>query len=107
MCFSIEQYLDKLAEMVDDSYGKQIRECFKDIEGSSELGMLASPSGEELEQLKRAVAIMTNNEKKNAQSLNDEQVLKIAEDAKVDPATFAIFVNGFAIEWKRVSQSDK
>ena len=107
MCFSIEQYLDKLAETVDDSYGRQVRECFKDIKGSSELGMLASPSSEELEQLKRAVAIMTDKEKKNAQNLNDEQVLKIAEDAKVDPATFGIFVNGFALERKRVSQSEK
>ncbi len=55
MHLSIKQYLDKLAEMVDDSYGKQVRECFKDIKGSSELGMLASPSGEELEQLKTQI----------------------------------------------------
>ena len=105
MKISIEQYLEKLSETVDDGYGKQIRECFKDNKGSSELGMLVSPSSEELSQLQRAVAIMTDNEKKNAHCLTDEQVLKIAEDAKVDSANFAIFMNGFAIEWKRVSQN--
>ena len=39
-----------------------IRSQFKDIEGCSELAMLAAPSDEELEQLRKAVAIMTPNE---------------------------------------------
>jgi len=45
-----------------------IRSQFKDIEGSSELAMLAAPSAEELEQLKKAVAIMTPAEKQKADS---------------------------------------
>jgi hypothetical protein len=72
------------------------------MRGSSELGMLESPSAEEFEQLSRAVAIMTPTEKENASRLSDEQVQRIAADAKVDAGLFAIFVNGFALECKRV-----
>ena len=59
--------------------------------------MLASPTAEELEQLRKAVAIMTAQEKQNAASLTDDQVRKIADDAKVDPAIFAIFINGYTL----------
>jgi hypothetical protein len=74
-----------------------VREQFKDNEGISELGMLASPTSQELEQLRRAVAIMTAQEKQNAANLNDDQVRKISDDAKVDPALFAIFINGYTL----------
>ena len=80
-----------------------IRSQFKDIRGGSELAMLAAPSGAELEQLKKAVAIMTPEEKQNADTLTDEQIKRIAADAKVDPANFAIFINGYALHCKRVS----
>ena len=59
--------------------------------------MLASPTPEELKQLRRAVAIMTPDEKAKAANLIDDQVRKIADDAKVDPALFAIFINGYAL----------
>ena len=98
---SIEQYLEKVARFSDSKYGKMIRNQFKDIEGGSELAMLAAPSPEELEQLKRAVAIMTPDEKQNANSLNDEQVQRIASDAQIDLANFAIFINGYALHRKR------
>jgi signal recognition particle GTPase len=65
--------------------------------------MLAAPTAEELEQLKRAVAIMTPAEKDNADVLSDEQVERIAADAQIDPASLAIFINGYAIHCKRVS----
>jgi signal recognition particle GTPase len=65
--------------------------------------MLAAPSAGELEQLKKAVAIMTPSEKQNADNLTDEQIHKIAADAGIDPANFAIFVNGYALHCKRVS----
>jgi hypothetical protein len=65
--------------------------------------MLATPSAEELQQLKKAVAIMTTTEKQNADSLTDEQIHKIAADAQIDPANFAIFINGYALQCKRVS----
>ena len=100
---SIEQYLKKVARFSNSDYGMMIRNQFKDIEGGSELGMLAAPSVEELEQLRKAVAIMTPGEKQNADSLTDEQIQKIASDAQIDPANFAIFINGYALHCKRVS----
>ena len=95
---SLQQNLEKLVLCVDDEYGRQIRQRFGDNKGSSELAMLASPSGPELEQLQKAVAIMTPAEKKTAEKLTDEQVEKIAEDAKIDLSLLAIFINGYALE---------
>ena len=63
--------------------------------------MLAAPSAEELEQLRKALAIMTPNEKQNAAELTDEQIQQIATDAGVDPANLAIFINGYALYCKR------
>ncbi len=80
-----------------------IRNQFKDIKGGSELAMLAAPTQEELRQLRKAVAIMTPGEREGADNLTDEQIQKIAADAGVDPANFAIFVNGYALHCKRVS----
>lgn len=100
---TIEQYLKKVAQFSNSDYGKMIREQFKDIEGSSELAMLAAPSTEELEQLKTALAIMTPAEKQKADSLSDEQIQKIAADAKIDPANLAIFINGYALHCKKPS----
>ena len=100
---TIDQYLEKIARFSDDEYGKLVRDQFKDIEGASELAMLAAPSAEELEQLTKAVAIMTPAEKLNANRLTDEQVEKLAADAKIDPANLAIFFNGYALNSRRVS----
>ena len=80
-----------------------VRNQFKDLKGSSELAMLAAPSSAELDQLKKAVAIMTLDEKQNADTLTDEQMQKIAVDAQTDPGIFAIFINGYALHCKRVS----
>jgi hypothetical protein len=80
-----------------------IRNQFKDIKGGSELAMLAAPTQEELKQLRKAVAIMTPAEREGADNLTDEQIQRIAADAEVDPANFAIFVNGYALHCKRVS----
>ena len=103
MKISIEQYLKKLARFADSEYGKLVRSQFKDIEGSSELAMLVAPSGEELEQLKKAVATMTPSEREEADNLTDEQIQRIAEDAQIDPANLAIFINGYTLHCKRVS----
>lgn len=80
-----------------------VREQFGDVKGSSELAMLAAPNKQELEQLMKAVAIMTDSEKKGASDLTDEQVQRIAADADVDAGLFAIFINGYALHCKRVS----
>jgi hypothetical protein len=94
-----------VAKFAGSEYGNMIRSQFKDIEGGSELAMLAAPSMEELEQLKKAVAIMTPDEKEKADNLTDEQVQRIAADARIDPAVFAIFINGFSLRCKNTSQA--
>ncbi|MCJ7692466.1 MAG: hypothetical protein MUO22_03500 [Sedimentisphaerales bacterium] len=100
---SLEQYLKKLAKFADSDYGNLVRSQFQDTEGGSELAMLVAPTKEELQQLEKAVAIMTPDEKQNAENLSDEQVQKIAADAQVDPANLAIFMNGYTLHYKRVS----
>ncbi|MBN2455635.1 MAG: hypothetical protein JXB29_03715 [Sedimentisphaerales bacterium] len=99
----IEQYLEKAAGFVGDRFGSMIRHQFKDNKGSSELAMLVAPTESELEQWQRAVAIMTPLEKENAADLTDEQVQRIAADARIDPANLAIFINGYTLYRKRVS----
>ena len=99
---SVEQYLDEVAQFCNNQYGNEVRSRFKDVRGTSELAMLAAPTEQELEQLRRAVAIMTPSEKKMAERLSDEQIERIAADARVDPANFAIFMNGYALMCKRV-----
>ncbi len=98
---SLEQYLEKLARFTDSEYGMMVRDRFKDVKGTSELAMLVAPSSEELEQLKKAVAIMTPAEKQAADTLTDEQIKTIARDADIDPANFAIFINGYALHCKQ------
>jgi len=78
-----------------------VRTQFQDIDGAAELAMLAAPTPDELAQLKKAVAIMTPAEKQNARTLTDDQIRTIAEDAQIDPANFAIFINGYALHTKR------
>ena len=99
---TIEEYLEKMSRFAGSEYGMMIRTQFQDNDGGSELAMLISPTREELEELGRAVAIMTTDEKSDIEKLTDEQVQKIAEDAKVDAANFAIFINGYVLHYKRV-----
>ncbi len=98
---SLQQYLEKVLQKTSDSFGKQYRGFFADNKGSAELAMLASPTKDEARQLQIAVAIMTEDEKKNADKLNDEQVRKIAKDANIDSGMFAIFINGYALYCKK------
>jgi hypothetical protein len=100
---SIGEYLEEVARFCDNQYGNTVRGRFEDVRGTSELAMLAAPTSDELLQLRRAVAIMTPTEKQDAGRLSDEQIERIAADAHVDPANFAIFMNGYALICKRVS----
>ena len=93
----IEDYLKTLERFVDDPYGRQVRSRFQGMDGRSELAVLQSPSRDEYEQLKKAVAIMTPAEKENAADLSEQEIRKIADDAGSDPALLAIFLNGYAI----------
>jgi len=98
---TLRQYLEKVLQKTGDSFGRQYRGFFADSRGTAELAMLASPTKDEAEQLKKAVAIMTDDEKNNAERLTDQQVRKIAQDADIDPAVLAIFINGYAIHCKK------
>ncbi len=100
---SIEEYLEEVALFCNSEYGSNVRSRFQDLRGTSELAMLAAPTQQELEELRRGVAIMTPGEKNAADRLSDEQIEKIAVDARIDPANFAIFMNGYALLCKRVS----
>jgi hypothetical protein len=100
---SLEEYLEKVALFCGNEYGNRFRGQFVDMEGTSELAMLAAPTAEELQELRKAVAIMTATEKQNAATLSDDQIKGIAEDARIDPANFAIFMNGYLLTCKRVS----
>ena len=100
---TVEQYLEQVARFVGNQYGNLIRQRFADSKGQSELAMLQVPTRIELEELKRAVAIMTPGEKMDMAGLSDEQIQRIAEDAQADPANVAIFVNGYVLQCQRVS----
>jgi DNA-binding IclR family transcriptional regulator len=100
---SLGEYLEEVARFCENGYGNKFRSQFEDIRGTSELAMLAAPTAKELEELRRAVAIMTPAEKATAEKLSDEQIATIAQDACIDPGNFAIFINGYAIACKRVS----
>jgi hypothetical protein len=99
---TVEQYLEQVARFVGNQYGNLIRQRFADSAGQSELAMLQVPTRIELEELKRAVAIMTPGEKMDMAGLSDEQIQRIAEDAQADPANLAIFVNGYVLQCQRV-----
>ncbi len=101
---SLQEYLSKVLQKTGDSFGRQYRGFFADNKGSSELAMLASPTKDEAEQLKKAVAIMTDDEKNNAERLTDQQVRKIAQDADIDPAVLEIFINGYALYLKNAKK---
>lgn len=101
---TLDEYLRSLELFVDDAYGRQIRSQFQSFDGKSELAMLQSPRKDEYEQLCRAVAIMTPAEKQNAATLSDEQIERIAEDAKADKAIVTIFLNGYAIAISKIKK---
>lgn len=44
---------------------------------------------------------MTPGEKQAAEDLTDEQIRKIATDADIDTALFAIFINGYVLQDKK------
>ncbi|MEN6306546.1 MAG: hypothetical protein ABFD91_02220 [Anaerohalosphaeraceae bacterium] len=101
MPLTIEQYLSRVGRFVDEPFAKQMRKQFQDSRGSSELAVLQAPSRDEYEQLCRLVAVMTPQEKADADRLSDPQVQKLAVDAGTDAALAAIFFNGFVLELRK------
>jgi len=93
----IEAYLAYVGRQRGSAYGKQFRQRFRDSRGTAELAMLAAPSEDEFEQMRRLVAIMTPYEKAAPQRLSDEQIKQLAHDAGADPGVAAIFINGYVL----------
>ncbi|ARN55693.1 hypothetical protein [Sedimentisphaera salicampi] len=104
---NIEEYLEQVTSLQGDSFGLMVRRQFSDIlSGASELAALACPTQQEAEDLRKAVAIMTESEKKDAENLGDEKIRAISEDAGIDEALLSIFINGYALYCKRVRGSE-
>lgn len=101
MPLTIEQYLAGVGRFVDEPFAKQLRKQFQDCRGSSELAALQAPSRDEYEQLCRLVAVMTPQEKADADRLSDPQIQKLAADAGTDAALAALFFNGFVLELRK------
>jgi hypothetical protein len=101
VALTLEEYLERIGRFVDEPFAKQLRKQFQDNRGASELAVLQSPSRDEYQQLCRLTAVMTPQEKSEADKLTDQQVRKLSDDARVDPALAAIFFNGFVLELRK------
>ena len=93
----IEQYLQFVGRFRGSEFGRQFRNQFRDIRGTAELAMLASPSDEEFDDFRRTVAAMTDEEKARPDSLSDDQIKNIARRAEADIGNVGIFINGYVL----------
>jgi len=106
--YRIENYLEDVGRCRNNKFGQRFRSQFRDTAGSAELAMLASPSEQEYREFCETVKVMSENEKKNADNLSDDQIAEISSLAKADQGNVNIFFNGFALELKnRNSQHPK
>ena len=96
----IESYLGYVGRFRRSGYGRQFRQQFRDKKGTAELAMLASPSEQEYEEFCRAVAVMTEKERKHPEELTDEQIKDIARSAGADCGNISIFINGYVLSRK-------
>lgn len=94
---TIEEYLEQVGRGVESAFGRRYRQQFRDQRGTAELAMLAAPTAEEYEDLKRTVAVMAQREKDRAYALTDDEVQDIAARADADAGTVGIFFNGYAL----------
>jgi signal recognition particle GTPase len=67
------------------------------MRGTAELAMLAAPSEEEYEDFRRAVAVMTDEEKAHPEELSDEEIREIAQRCGAASGNISIFVNGYVL----------
>ena len=95
---ALEQYLERVGQQRQSSFGRRFRQQFRDTRGTAELAMLAAPSEEEYQDFRQAVQAMTDQEKQRADRLTDQEIADIARRAQADPGNVAIFLNGYAIE---------
>ena len=95
---NIESYLEYVGRFCGSKYGRQFRTQFRDQRGTAELSMLKAPNKTEYDDFRRAVSVMTEEEKARADKLTDEEIQDIARRAKADPGNVSIFINGYVIE---------
>ncbi len=105
---NIEQYLVYVGRFCDNKFGQRMRENFRDLRGTSELAMLATPNKQEYEDFCKAVKAMTAQEKSNPELLTDEQIQDIAQRAGADSGNVNIFINGYILAQRnaRLKQKD-
>ena len=94
---NIEQYLQFVGRFRGNEFGRQFRNQFRDIRGTAELAMLASPSDEEFDDFRRTVEAMTDEEKVRPDILSDDQIKNIACRAEADTGNASIFINGYVL----------
>ncbi|MCH9021314.1 MAG: hypothetical protein IID32_00935 [Planctomycetes bacterium] len=94
---TLEEYLQRVGQCREQSFGKRFRNQFQDTRGTAEIAMLAAPSQQEYDELQRILAAMTEEEKTHTDTLADEQIQNIAQRAKAEPANVGIFINGYVL----------
>ncbi|OPZ99169.1 MAG: hypothetical protein BWY71_01057 [Planctomycetes bacterium ADurb.Bin412] len=98
---NLEEYLDYVGTFVNSAFGQRYRRQFRDVRGTAELALLASPSEEEYRDLQNAVAVMTEEQKHHPEDLTGEQIQEIAKKAQADCGTVGIFINGYVLACKK------
>jgi hypothetical protein len=99
---NIEDYLEYVGTFRNSAFGQRYRHQFRDVRGTAELAMLASPSEQEYRDFCQAVTVMTAAEKNHPELLGDEQIREIAERAHVDCGNVGIFINGYVLAKKKI-----
>lgn len=94
---NIEEYLEYVGRGRDSAFGRRYRSQFRDTRGTAELAMLTAPTEEEYKDFCRAVASMTEQEKKHPEELSDEAIQAIARRCGAASGNISIFVNGYVL----------
>ena len=94
---SLEEYLERVGQCREQSFGQRFRSQFQDTQGTAEIAMLAAPSQQEYDEFQRILTTMTEEEKAHTDTLTDEQIQDIAQRAKTEPANVGIFINGYGL----------
>lgn len=105
-CETVEAYLAQVGRCRGSAFGQRFRQQFRDMRGTAELAMLASPSDEEYQAFCRVVAAMSEEEKAHPERLDAPAMAELARRAEVQQGTAAIFINGFVLQRKKDSQRD-
>ncbi len=101
---TMESYLEQVGQCRNSAFGKRYRNQFRDHRGTAELAMLAAPSQQEYEAFCRAVAIMTDKEKEQPESLSAQQIEDIARTAGIAAGNLHLFLNGYLLARKNGSK---